>query len=261
MIFKAWQHWRKPYFQYKRPYYALLLPILILLALGLLIQFFLSPALSAAQKSDVSTQHFFWRHLITAAVGLVAFYLGFRIKLRNWLHFSGWIFVVGLLLSLLAIFIGESADVRWLQIGAFSLQPVEILKVGFILLAAGYFHQALNQQSQSLLQIINANRIPIILMALLGVVILVLQKDYGSMFVLGMIFLAMFWVSGLMTRFLWLVFGLMATVGMIFILIAPYRLERLIVFLNPTADCQDSGYQICQSLISVGSGGLTGRGL
>ena len=260
MIFKVWQNWQKPYFQYKKPYYALLLPIIILLGLGLLIQFFLSPALSAAQQADVPTQYFFWRHLITVLVGLCALYAGFKIKLKNWLRFSGWIFIIGLLLSLLAVFIGGAADVRWLQIGAFSLQPVEILKVGFILLAAGYFHQALNQQCQTWRQVLVANKVPIILIAILGVIILVLQKDYGSMFVLGMIFLAMFWVSGLMARFLWLVFAFMAAIGLVFILIAPYRLERLIVFLNPTADCQDSGYQICQSLIGVGSGGLTGRG-
>ena len=260
MIFNAWHNWQKPYFRYERPQYILLLPILTLLSLGLLIQFFLSPALTAAQAGEISSHHYFWRHLITVLVGLGAFYIGFKLKLRRWLHFSGLIFIVGLLLSLAAVVVGETGDVRWLQLGAFSLQPVEILKVGFILLAAGYFYTAHNQQKSDWSQMFWRNRWPLLLIGLLGFVVLVFQRDYGSMFVLGMIFLSMFWVSGLKTRFLWAIFAGMAIIGALFILTAPYRLQRLVVFLNPTADCQDSGYQICQSLIGVGSGGLTGRG-
>lgn len=260
MILHAWRNWQKPYFQYKTPQYGLLIPILLLLGLGLLVQFFLSPALSAAQGAEVSSHYYFHRHLLTVGVGLVTFYAGFRIRLTTWLRFSLWIFVIGLILSLLAVFIGSEGDVRWLQIGSLSLQPVEILKVGFILLAAGYLYQARNQRQNSWRNMVSANAVPLFLIGLLGLLVLVLQKDYGSMFVLAIIFLAMFWVSGLMTRFFWMFFALMAVAGTIFILITPYRLERLGVFANPTADCQGSGYQICQSLIGVGSGGVSGRG-
>lgn len=260
MILDIWRDWQKPIFRYRRPQYALLIPCLALLLMGVLIQFVLGPALVASQVTEVSVNHLFWRHLITALLGLGALYLGFKIKLQNWFKYSVWILAGGLILSLLAIVVGTEADVRWLQIGSFSLQPVEILKVGFILLAAGYFYQTHNAKHQSWWEMFKANRVTLIILAVLGLVVLVWQRDYGSMFVLGMIFLAMFWVSGAARKFVTTSLLVMAVLGTLFIVIAPYRLERLSVFLNPTADCQDSGYQVCQALIGVGSGGLLGRG-
>ena len=127
-------------------------------------------------------------------------------------------------------------------------------------MSAGYLYKARNAKQKSFSQVLRANAVNIVLISILGLLILVLQKDYGSMFVIGIVFLVMLWVSGVLTRFLWTILVAMALVGTLFIAIEPHRRERLTVFADPTADCQNAGYQICQALIGVGSGGLVGRG-
>lgn len=262
MILDVWKDWQKPAYRSHRPQYNLLVPVFILLAIGTLMQFVLGPALIAGQvNNEVSINYFFYRHLIAVIVGLGALYAGFKINLKYWLKYSPHILMAGIVITLLAVFSGGAGDVRWLQFESFSLQPAEILKLGFILVSAGYLYKARNSQNKTFLKLIKANYVNILLVGILGVLILVLQRDYGSIFVIGSIFLAMVWVSGISGRFLWMIILMMLIIGSLFIAIEPHRRERVAVFLNPTADCQNSGYQICQALIGVGSGGLTGRGI
>ena len=260
MILDVWKNWQKPAYRPHKPQYRLLIPALVLLALGALIQLTIGSALAANQDGEISVYYFFWRHAGAITVGLIALYLGFKIHLRHWLRYSPYILLGGIVIGLLAVFSGGGTDVRWLQFQSFSLQPAEILKLGFILVAAGYLCEARNDRQRSFLEVIKANYVNIILLGLLGALILILQRDYGSMFIVASAFFAMFWISGISARFLWTIVLVTAVIGSFFIAIEPHRRERLAVFANPTADCQDSGYQICQALIAVGSGGLTGRG-
>ncbi len=259
MILDVWKNWQRPTYKPHKPQYRLLIPAFVLLILGALMQLVLGPAL-VSNQTDISIYYFFWRHTGAIVVGLVALYLGFKINLKYWLKYSPHILIAGIFVGLLAVISGGGTDVRWLQFQSFSLQPAELLKLGFILVSAGYLYEAKNSEKKAFTEIFKANYVNILLITILGVLILVLQKDYGSMFVIGTIFLAMFWVSGVSAKFLWTIIITMALVGSLFIAIEPHRRERLAVFADPTADCQNSGYQICQALIGVGSGGLTGRG-
>lgn len=260
MFLKIWEDWERPTHKPHKPRYSLLAPALILLALGILIQFILGPALVADQVGEISVNYYFWRHMIAVAAGLVFLYLGYKIHLKYWLKYSPYILIGGVLIGFLAVFSGSGTDVRWLQFQTLSLQPVEVLKFGFILVTAGYLYKARNADKRGFLATVKANYVSILLVAIMGVLILVLQRDYGSTFVILMAFLSMLWVSGISIRFIWTVILVAALIGGIFIAIEPHRRERLAVFTDPTADCQDSGYQICQALIGVGSGGLVGRG-
>ena len=260
MFLNIWHNWQKPIYRPHKPDYRLLLVALVLLLLGALIQFILGPALIANRVGEVSVNYYFWRHLIAIIIGLVALYGGYKIHIKYWLKYSPHILAAGIFVGLLAVFSGGVTDVRWLQFQGFSLQPAEILKLGFILVAAGYLYKARNVRHKTFLAVLKANYMLVIIMAILGILILILQRDYGSMFVIVMAGLAMFWVSGVSSRIFWVILLAVALIGIFFIAIEPHRRERLSVFLNPTADCQDAGYQICQALIGVGSGGLTGRG-
>ena len=260
-FFDAWRDWKKPTNRPHRPNYNLLLPIVLLLAIGVLMQLVMGPAILASRGGEISSvDYFFWRHLLAIIIGLAALFVGLKVHLRYWLKYSPYILMAGLFVGLLAVVSGGGTDVRWLQFQSFSLQPVEVLKLGFILVAAGYLYRARNASRTSLKGLLKANLPLIILVALLGLLILVLQRDYGSMFVIGMTLLAMLWISGLPTRLVGGVLLAMIVIGAFFIAVEPHRRQRLATFNDPTADCQDAGYQICQALISVGSGGLTGRG-
>ncbi len=260
MIFNAWKNWQRSTYKPHKPQYALLVPAFIILTLGALIQFVLGPALVANQVNEVSANYFFWRHMVAIIVGLIALYLGYKLNLRHWLRYSPYILMFGVFIGILAVISGGGTDVRWLQFQSFSLQPAEILKLGFILVSASYLYEAKNAEKKTFTEVFKANWVNILLIGIMGVLILIFQKDYGSMVVIGMAFLAMFWVSGISTKFLWTIVIVMVLIGSLFIAIEPHRRERLAVFADPTADCQDSGYQICQALIGVGSGGLVGRG-
>ena len=260
MFLNIWHNWQKPIYRPHKPDYRLLLVALVLLLLGALTQFILGPALIANRVGEVSVNYYFWRHLIAIIVGLAALYGGYKIHIKYWLKYSPHILVAGIFVGLLAVFSGGVTDVRWLQFQGFSLQPAEILKLGFILVAAGYLYKARNVRHKTFLAVFKANYMLVIIVAILGILILILQRDYGSMFVIVMAGLAMFWMSGVSSKILWVILLAVALIGIFFIAIEPHRRERLSVFLNPTADCQDAGYQICQALIGVGSGGLTGRG-
>ena len=260
MILDAWRNWKRPAHRPHKPDYRLLLPALVLLALGALIQSILGPALVANQVNELSAYYFFWRHVGAIVVGLMALYLGFKINLRYWLKYSPHILIAGIIIGLAAVIFGGGGDVRWLHFQGFSIQPAEILKLGFILVAAGYLWEARNADKTSFWEIIKANYVNIILLGIMGVLILILQRDYGSTFVIVTAFLAMLWVSGIPARFLWILLMAVVLIGTLFIVIEPHRRERLAVYANPMADCQDAGYQICQALIGTGSGGWTGRG-
>jgi len=93
------------------------------------------------------------------------------------------------------------------------------------------------------------------------VVVVGIQSDLGSMGVILAMFAAMLFVAGLPFKKLAIIGGVILLVLVLAITITPYRRDRLATFLHPSSDCQDAGYQACQALIAVGSGGMIGLGL
>ena len=232
--------------------------MLLLLAVGALIQFIISPTLAVRSVGEISRYHFFFRHLISITVGLVALWFGLKVNLRYWLRYSLLILAGGIFLSLL------TGGDRWIEKGTFfSIQPVEIIKLGFILVVAGCLTAARNSQHKTVWQFLMANKIPIAILAVCTLIVVGLQKDFGSMFVIAATFLAMIWVSGLSWRILAIIMVALAVVGSFAILAEPYRRQRLTNFTECSSRLDDLGscYQINQALIGVGSGGLIGRGV
>ncbi|MCY4010611.1 MAG: FtsW/RodA/SpoVE family cell cycle protein [Candidatus Saccharibacteria bacterium] len=266
--FNPWQNFKSPEFGLGKPKYRLLFPIIILLGFGVFMQFRLEPALQGASLLD-SNQAYFWRHLLWVIVGLGVFWLGFKIKLQLLLKFSLAAVIIALILSLAAVVIGTSADLRWLNLGLLSVQPVEFLKVGFILLTAGYIYQAQSQvkQKESQLpfhklfyQTLLNHRWSFILISLISIIVLILQKDLGSLAVIGCIFLGMLFITNIPKRVWWSLIVIGLLLGFLSIVQTSYRGDRLTTFWNRASDCQDLGYQVCQAQRGVGSGGLIGRG-
>lgn len=199
------------------------------------------------------------RQIIALVLGTIAAIIISRLDYRLLRQYATPFLLVTLFLALVVLIpgVGKSAKgaARWIDLGSFQLQPSEILKLSVIFYLAAWFEKR-GQQIKSF----EHGLIPFALLLSPIVLLLMLQRDLGTLLVLLTIAATMFLVSG--ATWPQVAFGAGAGVVLIGILIAiaPYRLARLTTFLNPEADRLGAGYHINQSLIAVGSGGMWGRG-
>lgn len=144
---------------------------------------------------------------------------------------------------------------RWIEIAGFSFQPAELLKIAFVIYTAAFFATVKER-----VQTFSHGLLP--LFALLGIAgfLLLLQPDTDTFVVLFLAMFSMFLVAGGRLRHVGSMILLCALVLGMLVLSRPYLKERVATFFNPAADPQGAGYQIQQSLIAIGSGGLTGKG-
>jgi cell division protein FtsW len=239
-----------------RPDYGLLIIACILLAVGLVVMYAISPAL-AGLGGGVSENYYVSRQFIAIILGLVLFFIFSRIKLETWAKLQLPMIVTSFILSILVVILGGLSN-RWLQLGAFSFQPVELVK--FVLVINGAFFLA-KMAALGHTGRMAALKPLVAIFLLFGIVIVVLQRDLGSAFVLCGMAGIMAYVAELPLKRL-LIFGSLV-IMMVIIAIAStgYRRDRLLTFLQPERDCISTGYHACQALIAVGSGGLFGVGL
>lgn len=144
----------------------------------------------------------------------------------------------------------------WFGIGSFGIQPSEFSKLILIIFTAKYL-----SKNDKQLKSIKKGVLPILGLTLLVFGLIMLQPDFGTGVVLVMIIVMMLFISGVNFKF-FLKIGLLGVVAVVgLIAIAPYRLKRILSFLNPWSDPLGSGFQIIQSLYAIGPGGLFGYGL
>jgi cell division protein FtsW len=145
---------------------------------------------------------------------------------------------------------------RWIPLGFTNLQPSELLKVALVLLLAYQLSRKAEGGAGP-----EKAMIPAAVFAGLAAGVVVLQPDLGTAFCYAMLCAVLLWLAG--ARFRWFVFGALALVPLLAVLLlsADYRRARLLSFLNPEADPLGAGFQALQSLIAVGAGGWFGNGL
>ena len=144
----------------------------------------------------------------------------------------------------------------WFNFGLFSLQPSEIMKIILITFTSKYL--ANNQDN---IRYTIKTIFPILMMVLLAFFLIMLQPDFGSGVVLVMSIIGILFASGTNFSF-FLKIGILGIIGVIILVtIAPYRMARIVAFLNPWSDPLGSGFQIIQSLYAIGPGGFFGKGL
>jgi cell division protein FtsW len=216
----------------------------------------ISPAL-AAQGGDVADNYFVIRQLIAVVIGMGAFYIFSKISVDTWMKWHKVLIVSAIILSLGTIITGGLAN-RWIQLGTFSFQTVEYVKLVVIITFAGYLAQTINRGK---LTDIHAWKIPMIIAAILAFIVVVIQRDLGSAVVLFLIALSMLYMAGFPLGKLMIAVVIIGVIGVLAVVSTPYRRDRVATFLQPTADCTDTGYHSCQALIAVGSGGVMGVGL
>lgn len=169
--------------------------------------------------------------------------------------------LLGCVLLLILVLIPGIGTVRngsrsWFGIGSFGIQPSEFAKLGLIMFTAKYLYK--NEKD---LKQIKKGVLPILGLTLLIFGLIMLQPDFGTGMILVMSVIGLLFVGGVDFKF-FLRLGLLGLAGIAgLIAVAPYRLERILSFLNPWKDPLGSGFQIIQSLYAIGPGGLFGYGL
>ncbi len=237
--------------------FPLLITILILLAVGLIMVLSASSPSSLAESGD--SYAYFSRQLIFGILGVVAMFFISKIDYRWLKKFYKASFAISCALLLLVLFIGEEINgaTRWIQITeSFSFQPSEVVKIFMIIFYAGL----LTENREKLREIKNG-----FLMSLFWLIpiaaFLLLQPHLSATIVIVCTAVVMMLVAGARIKH-FIVSAFLAVPLLIAAIVAePYRLERLITFLDPWQDPSDTGYQVIQSLYAIGSGGLFGVGL
>jgi len=180
------------------------------------------------------------------------------VDIRFWFKSAYVIYFLVLLALVLTEFFGVTAmgATRWLRLGPFNIQPSEIAKVSVVFALAHYFHTVSSANVGKILYLI-----PPLLMVAVPSLLIMKQPDLGTALILLMVAGAMFFVSGVK---LWK-FGAVIFVGVVslpFVIshLHDYQKKRVLAFLSPESDPMGHGYNILQSKIAIGSGGLFGKG-
>lgn len=240
------------------PDYMILVLVLLLIAIGAIIGFTNSPGLTEVRglPSDFYTK----KQFIAIGVGLIAFYITSRLDTKIWKKLVVPTLISAALIAAAVRLFGTPiyGAYRWLDVGGVSIQAAEVIKFALVLWLSYFIYQ--HKKEGTLFEKDNIKRVGLVT-AIVLVVVAGLQSDLGSAAVMvAMVFVALF-IAGLPKKYILTSVIAIAIAGTLLIIPSAYRVQRVETFLNPTADCQDAGYQVCQALISVGSGGVVGKGL
>ncbi|HMM75406.1 MAG TPA: putative lipid II flippase FtsW [Gammaproteobacteria bacterium] len=232
--------------------------LVALVSLGLVMV--ASASISIASRSQAHELYYFWRQLAAFGLGGLLGYWVFRQPLERWqrLGVAGLLLGIAMLIAVLLPGVGHEVNgsMRWLNVGLFTVQASEPVKLAVIVYVAGYLvrHQA--QVRRDFLGFAK----PVLVMTVVAGLLL-LEPDFGAAAVLFATTLGMLFMGGVpILRFLsW---GMAALVMLASLaMLAPYRMQRLLTFRNPWADPYDTGFQLTQALIAFGRGEWFGVGL
>ncbi len=200
------------------------------------------------------------RELMWMAIGLVVLVLMARLDYRRLRRFSPLIlagtFALLFIVLLPGLGVHAQGSSRWLGFGQLRMQPSELMKFALTLFAADFVARRLDERSVDR-RIIG----PLLIVSALACVMILAQPDMGTATVLVCITLSLLFVSGVRLRPVMKVLASLVALGLVVALISPYRRERLLSFIDPSAHGSSSGYQVVQSLIGLGSGHFFGTGL
>ena len=180
------------------------------------------------------------------------------VRVSFWYRQAYIFYILGILLLLLVIFFGISASgsKRWINLFIMNLQPSELMKIAIIVCFARYYHRIQSSDIQSYKYLLQ----PIILL-LIPCYLVITQPDLGTAILIAGSGLAIIWLAGLNLKY-FIYSGLILLVSLPFVIsiLKPYQKSRILTFFNPDRDPLGAGYQIIQSKIAIGSGGLLGKG-
>lgn len=254
-----------------RPDYQIIIFVGLLLLLGLIVLYAISPAriqLINEAGATLDQTHFMQRQLLYLVVGVGAFIFAANAPLKMWQTYAGKLLVVALIACVILAVLGwfnapivqcSLGACRWFDLGFINFQPAELVKFGMLLYLAGFLGR---RSQQGKLNDINETIIPVgLLVGFASVLIIWAQQDMGTGLALLGIVGTMLYVAGINRRIGAIILGATATMGVLFVAIAPHRIARIVTFLGDSGDVGGAAYHITQAKIALGTGGIFGLGL
>ncbi|MBL6685347.1 MAG: putative lipid II flippase FtsW [Methylophilaceae bacterium] len=255
-IFSSQKNYNLPIYDYN-----LIWVSLILLGIGLVMVYSSSVDIAAASKlSNYQSYYYLLRQSIFIFLGFSVGYICFLIPIYFWQRMAPFFFVIGLILLVLVLIPGIGREVngsqRWISLGFTNFQPSEAVKLFTIMYASDY---VLRKSKQ--MRTIMKGFLPMLAVIVLTGFLLLLEPDFGALAVITLIAMGILFLGGLTYKIFFSLI-IFAPVSIYFLITSsPYRMERIVGFLDPWSDPFGKGYQLTHSLIAFGRGEFFGVGL
>ncbi len=234
---------------------------ILLLSLGLVMVYSASISIAeAARGTDGSAAYFLVRHGVYLAVGLLIGLIAFQIPMRLWQKYSLYPFLLGTMLLVLVLIPGMGHEVngsrRWLSLLVVNLQPSEFMKLFVVIYVANY-----TIRRAAYLDSFSKGFAPILIVMMVLGLLLLSEPDLGAFVVIVAIVMAVLFLGGMNLKLFAGTIGLFLVSLLALVLIKPYRMQRIMGFIDPWDDPYGKGYQLSHALIAFGRGGWQGVGI
>lgn len=233
----------------------------LLVGIGVVMVYSASIALAESGRAGAPNLAFFLqRHALAVCISAVAAVAAFQVPMRLWQQAAPWLFLAGALLLVVVLIPGVGREVngsrRWLPLGFMNLQPSELVKLIVVLYAADY-----TVRKAAWMHSFKKGFLPMLAVMLFTGALLLREPDFGAFAVVACISMGVLFLGGMHWRLFFGLFVLLVVGFVIVIVTSPYRLQRILGFLDPWADPFGKGYQLSHALIAFGRGEWLGVGL
>lgn len=241
----------------KRTNVWLILMVTLLVVIGCV---FVYSASSYSAKLNYDNKYYFLtKQIIGALLGFIAMFFTGRIDYKFYGKHRTIILIVSLVLLSLVFIPGlgvaNYGARRWIRMPGFTIQPSEIAKFGFVVFCAGYL-----AKNKDIIKSF-CGILPILLVGAVVCLLIMLEPNMSITICVGLTMFLMLFIGGAKVKHFLILSVPVIALGILLIVIEPYRMERLVAFINPWKNPQGEGYQLIQSLYSLSNGGLFGVGL
>ena len=242
-----------------KPDYVFIGTVFALVAFGLIA---LASASSDLGKIRFNDTYYYLKHqvLYGLSVGLIAFFICYKIPYKFWKKIAPFLFLGGIALLAATLFtplgFSSGGSTRWINLGVLSFQPSEVLKAVFLVYLAAWLARSGTTRKTNF----KSGFLPFLLLSGVAAILLIMQPATSAAVILLGSAAIVYFVSGAkITHFIFI--AILGLIGLALIIyLSPYRLERVTSFLNPESDLAGAGFHLDQARTTIGAGGLTGVG-
>lgn len=240
--------------------YYLIGSALALISLGLIMIYSASIAIAESEYGEAGSFYYLTRHTSYILVGLILGSIAFQIPTRVWRTFVPYLFLGGIFLLILVLIPGIGREIngsqRWISLVVVNFQPSELMKLLMILYVSDYV-----VRKSVYLNDLRRGFLPLWLVIGIVGVLLLREPDYGAFVVITAIAVVIMFLGGMSLKLFAGLASVLLTGLVLLVLFEPYRMDRIIAFMDPWADPFGKGYQLSHALIAFGRGEWFGVGL